>query len=64
VVSYIEGIDICKQDDLSAVAIVAFFSLSFALFFLCYFIGTYDERLYRSLSFLFLSSPKGDFMLD
>jgi len=69
VVSYIEGIDICKQDDLSVVAIVAFFfflSLSFSssIFPFCYLIGTDDERLHRSLSLLFLLSPEGDFMLD
>jgi hypothetical protein len=63
VVSYIEGIDICKQNDLSAIAIVAFFSLSLSLIF-CYLIGTYDERLHRSLSLLFLLSPEGHFMLD
>jgi hypothetical protein len=63
VVSYIEGIDICKQDDLSVVAIVAFF-LSLSLFPFCYLIGTDDERLHRSLSLLFLLSPEGDFMLD
>jgi hypothetical protein len=60
--SYIEGRDICKQDDLSAVAIVAFFSLLFFLSLSCYLIGTDDDRLHRSS--LSLSSPEGDFMLD
>jgi hypothetical protein len=47
VVSYIEGREICKQDDLS---LPLFFSFSLSLFLFCYLIGTDDDRLFSLIT--------------